>query len=481
VESRLPIQLKMNFSGENALAVNLRTGLFVILVEQNSPPREQPFESAMTPAAVIAKRLATFDQVAGMAVTDRLRTEVAHDPVDAAALLADASGKPCLMTLSGKGSSRDRIRDCLARAASKGIRSVLVVTGDRSDRHALKRSPTGRITPYPSGYFDSVAALRLIRNSTTGLYAGAGINPFKYNAPDQFLQYYKMLRKLNTGAEFIVTHAGWDMKKLQELQWFLQMRELSYPVLARIKLLSPEDIQVIHNDPYPGVQSARLFYAMLQRESSLNAAQCMAAQLNRIGLQAAGCKLLGYSGVQLTGLRDVKTAEMVLTRIREALDQFKSYPDWVTAWQEFHNFIEFAPRPAPFYAFENLLTREHQHYDAAAAALSTQAWPAPRLGDRWRSLWLKWLLAPDMPKGISSSARFFGCRGCRRQDCEFRHCYYLCPKECPKALVFGACGGSAPDGTCEFGQAACFFHRVVALAAARHELDRLAEGIPPSD
>lgn len=478
-DGRAPIQLKMNFSGENPLAAALRAGQFLLLVEQNTPPREQPFESALAPAVGVARSLAQVPAVVGLAVTDRLRAEDSHDPVDAGAALAEAAGKPCLLTLSGKGSSRDRLRDCLARAASRGLRNVLAVTGDRSDQHVLRRGPTGRVLPYPAGYAESVATLRLIRGTTTNLYAGAGVNPYKYNAADQFLQYYKMLRKLNSGAEFLVTHVGWDMRKLQELQWYLQMREASYPVIARVALLSPADIQVIHDGPVPGVETARLFYAMLQRESSLSAAQCMAAQLHRIGLQVAGCKLLGYSGVQLVGLRDAKTSEMVLARIAEALGQYRSYPEWLAAWGEFHNFIDFAPRPDPFYMFHNLGRPEQVYYRADTARPADHPWPHARTADRLRSCLMRWATHPGMPETLTRAARFVACRGeCRTRDCGFRACLHLCPRDCPKNLAAGACGGSAPDGTCEFGHAPCFFHRVVALAARRHELDRLEERLP---
>jgi methylenetetrahydrofolate reductase (NADPH) len=478
-ESRAPIQLKMNFSGENALAAALRAGQFLLLVEQNTPPREQPFDSAMATAVAVARRLAGLEAVVGLAVTDRLRTEDTHDPVDTASLLAEHAGKPCLLTLSGKGSSRDRLRDCLARAASRGLRNVLAVSGDRSDRHVLKRGPTGRVAPYPGGYHDSVATLHLIRGSTTGLFAGAGINPFKYAAADQFLQYYKMVRKLNSGAEFLVTHLGWDMKKLQELQWYLQMREISHPVLARVPLLSPADIAGIHENPVPGVQAARLFYAMLQRESSLSAAQCMAAQLHRIGLQVAGCKLLGYNGVQLVGLRDVKTLDMVLARIEEDLGRYRTYAEWVQAWGEFHNYIDFAPRTDAFYLFQRLLDPEQPHYSAAVAQPGAQPWPRARGADRLRAFTLKWAMHAGVPPQIGKAARFLTCRGeCRGRDCGLRGCLFLCPRDCPKNLPWGACGGSAPDGTCEFGHAPCFYHRVLALGARRHELDRLEEGLP---
>ncbi len=479
-EARAPIQLKMNFSGENPLADALRTGTFTILIEQSSPPREQPFESATATAVAIAKRLAAIPEVAGLAVTDRQRIEDTHDPVDTASLLADTAGKPSLMILSGKASSRDRVRDVLARAASRGIRNILPVSGDKSDRHDLKKTPTGRILPYPAGYFDSVAALNLIRTTTTGLYAGAGVNPFKYNAADQYLQYFKMLRKIASGANFLVTHVGWDMKKLQELQWFLQMREITWPVIARLPLLSAQDIAVIHDGFHPGVHAARLFYAMLQRESTVNPAQCLAAQLTRLGLQAAGCRLLGYSGIQLTGIRDVKTLDMALAKIREALDTHTTYNGWLAAWNEFHNFIDFAPHSHAFYAFENLLKPDFQSYRADQCLPVARAWPKTRLGDLCRSLGLRLGLAAYAPEWVHSTARVLGCGRCKSPACGLRACHYLCPEICPKGLAFGACGGSFPDGTCEFGHAPCFYHRVLALAASRGELERLEEGVQES-
>ena len=482
--SRAPLQLKMNFSGENPLAEALKTGKFVLLVEQNAPGLTQPFDAAMALASGIARRIADLPHVSGLVATDRLRSEDSHDPVATAALLADTSGKPCVMILSGKGANRDRVRDCLARAASHNLRNLLPVTGDRSDKHTpFKRTATGRPVPYPGGYFDSVDSLRLIRGATTGqLFVGAGVNPFKYNAPDQYLQYYTMLRKLAVGADFFMTHAGWDMKKFQELQWFLQMREVQVPVVARLMLLNTDDIQRIHEGLFPGVHVSRLFAAALQRESNFNANQCLASQLHRLGLQAAGCRLMGYSGVNFIGIRDVKTLDMVLGKVEESLKQYQTWSEWVAAWNEYHNFMEFTPVSGGFYAFTNLLDPDKQYYDAATCAMAGHPWPEPRSGDRWRSCALRLLLRPGVPDWVTGPARFLACGNCPAgKDCAFRHAEFLCPRDCPKGLATGACGGSTPDGTCEFGHAPCFFHRVLAVAAARGELDSLETGLTPGE
>ena len=468
-------QLSMSFDSENPLAARLREGSFLILIEHQCALQEQPFDSAVTLGAAMAKRIKDLPEIAGMSVTDRLKGEDSHDPVDTAAVLAEASGKPPVLIISGKGSDASRVRDLLARAGSCGVRNLVAVTGDRSDKHT-HREGLRKVPLYAGGYMDSVDILRLARTAGGGFLMGAAVNPYKYNVVDQYLQYYKMLRKTGTGAEYLITNVGWDMKKLQELQWYMQMRDLETPVIARLKLLSVDDIGVVHEGLLPGVHVARTFAALLQRESNINANQSLAAQLHRLGLQVVGCKLLGYSGVAIAGLRDVRALDMAVSRIHEALDTYRDYADWLAAWNEFHSFIDFGPVPNAFYGFSGLLTPDRQMYDPDQCGLADYSLPVPSLADSCRAALLPALFSEKCPQPISNATRKLLCRRCACSTERLRHCYYLCPAACPKGLVYGACGGSHPDGTCEFGHAPCFFRRVLALAARNHELDRLEEG-----
>ncbi|MCF7854428.1 MAG: methylenetetrahydrofolate reductase C-terminal domain-containing protein [Candidatus Pacebacteria bacterium] len=479
-EKHSPQQLKMNFSGENPLASRLRSGEFSILVEYDSPQQEQPLESALAPGKAIAQRIKGHPLVAGMAVTDRLRGEDTHDPVHLAETLTDIAGKPVLLHVSGKGSDTKRIQDLLARAASGGISNILAVTGDRSDKHPPK-GPLGRVPKHPVGYRDSVNIVRDAAQTDSPFLVGAAVSPYKYNPTDQYLQYYKMMRKLASGAEFLVSQAGWDMKKLQELQWFLQMRERDVPVIARVMLLSAEDIAHMHEGFLPGVTVSRAFIAMLQRESNINATQSLAAQLQRIGLQVAGCKLLGYSGVQLAGIRDERTLTMVLKRVEETVASLQSYPDWVAAWNEHHNDLQFAPAADAYYAFRNLLDPAQQMYNPDACPMSERPFPKPSRKDLLRAATLRILFAPKVSPSLKQAVQTVICRGCTSAPtCEWQYSAFLCPAACPKQLVYGACGGSGDKGRCEFGHTTCFFHRVLAVMASRHELD-LMEAEVPSD
>ena len=466
----------MDFGTEDPLAEHLRQGEFSILMEVDTPPRTQPFKSAVAIGEAVARQCRNWDCVTGLSVTDRLTCEDAHDPVDTAKAVGEAGGKPILMHISGKGSDTKRVRDLLARASSPGIRNVLAVTGDRSDKHPRRRG-FGRFPHHPAGYLDSVDIVKTAAKGEPAFHVGGAINPFKYNPADQYLQFYKLLRKLACGAEFVMTQTGWDMKKLQELQWFLQMREVDVPVIARLALLSPDDIHRLHEGIVPGVMVSREFCAMLQRESAVNEEQSLAGQLRRIALQVTGCRLLGYSGVQISRIRDEQTAKKVLSSIDAAMQDITSYGDWVAAWKDFHSDVNFAPIHEPYYVFANLLTPELQWYNAEQALLTEQAFPGPQWSDRVRSRLLGIFLADTMPAPVRRGARSLVCRKCREESCGLERCFYLCPYACPKGLSYGACGGTAPDGTCEFGHATCFFHRVLAVAAQRHASDRLEEAL----
>ena len=48
------------------------------------------------------------------------------------------------------------------------------------------------------------------------------------------------IKKLNFGANFIITQAGWDLLKHQELRWYLEKRGFYEPSLARILFLKPK-------------------------------------------------------------------------------------------------------------------------------------------------------------------------------------------------------------------------------------------------
>ena len=465
-------QLNIQFEKSNPFAEQLRSGQFTVVVECHTPATGQPFDSGVALAQNIAQHVKRLQKVTALAVTDRLQGEERYDPARVADILGNAAEKPIVMHLSGKGSSQERVSDQISQAASSGIRNILAVTGDRSHKHpqphTLNRSPR-----YEKGYMDSVAILRALAEAQPEFYPGAGVNPYKYNPADQYLQYYKMMRKINSGAEFIITNFGWDMKKLQELQWYLQMRDIGVPVLARIGLLTPTEIAALGDTAVPGVPVSKSFAALLQRESNVNATQSLAAQMQRLALQIVGCRHLGFSGVQLTAIRDAKTLDMILKRADQLAADLHTYADWVQAWNEHHGELNFAPSSNSYYIFTKLLDPEQQMYDPDNCRMTAHDFPAPRKADRLWAMTMGRLMSTTAPEFLRDLAIKISCRKCTSIPCDLSYSNSLCPKPCPKRLVYGACGGSQADGTCEFGLQICFFQRVLALASIHHDFDRL--------
>ncbi|MDT8391458.1 MAG: methylenetetrahydrofolate reductase C-terminal domain-containing protein [Lentisphaeria bacterium] len=470
-------QLTMDFSGDNPFSRHLNGGEFSAMIECATPSTEQPFDSAVVMSETLARKIKDMPFISGMLVTDRQKGEDTHDPVDMAARLAAASGKPVVLTISGKGSDEKRVRDLLARASSAGIRNILAVTGDKSEDHPVGGHSFLRPGKHPKGYFDSIETILTARGAGYPFCLGAGVNPYKYNAADTYLQYYKMIRKIACGADFMVTHVGWDMKKLQELQWYLQMREIGVPVIARLALLSPDDIRRIDRNLFPGVCLSRPFAAALQRESDLSDTQSLAAQLQRLSLQIAGCKLLGFNGVQIAGVKDVQTLDMVLKRAKETLNRYQDYEDWATAWNDHHRAMEFSPLAQAYYVFKNPLSPKQWLYDPETCKLTDCPFPHASRRDHLQSAFMDFCLSDKMPEPVGKILANLIAPGHIPDRKQLEYCFNLCPHTCPKDLVYGACGGSRPDGVCEFGQEVCFFHRVLALAAEKHLLDRLEEPV----
>ncbi len=474
--SREPQQLNMDFGGSNSFAEALRAAQFLLVIEQNVPAADQALAPAVAMGHAMAERAAQDPQVAAFSLTDRLRSPSTHDSLAFAEGLVKNTRLPVMLTISGKGSTPDRVMALAARAKSMGIRNFCCVTGDGATDHPPVRHP--RVTTsYPTGYLDGVDIARLVRRHDKSFCVGAAVNPFKYTLADQFLQYYKMIRKLESGANFLIAHAGWDMKKLQELQWFLRLRDLGHGVLARVRLLSPDEVGNLESSVCPGVCVPREFTATLQRECTVNESQFLAAQLPRLGLQVIGCRLLGYSGVVLAGIRSPGVLDMVLKQIQVAESAYPDYDTWLEAWNDYHGSLQFSPIPAPFHAFHDLLTPGRATYDADTCQSTAVDFVPPLLRDRIGAALFPLLLSARSPEGLRKASRFL----LRRHDTtsleRLRHCWYLDNSPCPKRLVLGPCGGSGPRGTCEFGQGPCFFHRIFALAASRHELDLLEEGI----
>jgi methylenetetrahydrofolate reductase (NADPH) len=458
-----PGQLEITFEKNRALRQHLHDGDFSLIVEVPLPAKEQPFQLSMLPATELAGYAADEPRITALAITEGFAVGTErHDLGRVIARLREFTDKEIIPTIVGRGLTADTLNGSLADLDSAGIATALSVTGfaPRDQR------PNGR----PGDYMDSTHILCDVRKRVPDILRGAAVNPFKYNVADAYLQYYKMVRKINCGADFLVTEAGWDIKKHQELQWYLQQRGLATPVIARLRAVRSDDVVGIIDGEAPGQTLSREYATMLQREAALGDQQAFAAQLRRIALLAAGCKIFGYSGVQIAGVLDVEKLSALVDHIHDTFEELPDYATWLRAWQDFHNRVEPAPSPHSYYLYRSLLDTEGADYAADRAKASKQRLPTPTFREKLAFTTGRAMALHRRSGPLSTPVKRVLC-GTTDTDWQLDKTFYQAASGCPKGLEDGACGGSRPDGSCELGHAPCFYHQCLALARWRNTLE----------
>lgn len=354
--SELSQQLKMNFSRPttNRWQQNLNQGVFSLLIEHAAPGRDTAPEVASERlAALEAAALERKELPCSLAITDRYMFTDSWRTAEYAAALSEENRDRHIIYLSGRGTAPREMRELLGLCRNGGIPNIVPVTGDGfpgEDERATRMHC----------FTEDVHVLKhLQEDDHSPFFAGAVVNPFKYRPDALFAQYFKMIKKINCGANFLIAQAGWDMAKLQALKWYLTYRNLEYPVVARLILLSPEWMEKIISGHFPGITISRDFQSILKQELRYSVKQFEAAQWQRLALQAAGCRLMGFSGIQLAGVDTPEKLAIASRRIQEALQQYHSFEYWITEYHSYMARAEMAPDTNSFYLFEHLLKRSH--------------------------------------------------------------------------------------------------------------------------
>ncbi len=475
------LQLQMNLDAaptRNRFREQLNSGEFVLLVENSSPGKD-------TDPAAASGRLAELESAvlaikcipAALAVTDGYHiSERSWRAAEYVAALSPENRDRHVLYLSGRHTDRNELKTLTHLAREAGICNLVAVSGDAIRGESARENRKHR-------FFESIetlAELQGLKTKTPLLMTGATINPFQYSSYSLFAQYGKMIRKINSGAEFIVTQAGWDMLKLQTLRWYLSLRNFFFPTIARLIVLTPERVEKILAGHHPGVNISPDFRKILDKELRFSLNQFEAAQWRRLELQAAGCRLLGYSGIQLSGVDNRARLDIAAERIAAALEEFTSFDHWLSEYNSYLARAEMAPMTASFNLFDRTLRRSYPETPPRMGDIGE-----PEVGAGENMAWnLRNFLFANSDRQDPDSRRllktlFAGCKGCEK--CRLPQTEYVCPELCPKRLANGPCGGIRPDGNCEipnFGE--CVHRKIARLAYAHDRLSSLEDTIVPS-
>jgi len=464
------LQQEMNFSARsNRFREHLDHGDFVLLIESAPPDRViDPASGAAQMAELENAVLGVSGVNASLAILDRGGAAGSWRSVEYAAKLPEANRDRHVVYLSGANTSEDEMLDLLKVAGNAGCVNVVPVTGSVPAGIPLRECRRRR-------FAESIQMTAAA--SGMGLFAGAAVNPFQYNAFSLFGQYFSLARKFRSGAGFVVTQAGWDMLKLQSLNWYLMGRELCYPMIARLMLLTPDQVERISAGKVPGVFISEDFKRILSKELLYSRTQFEAAQYRRLELQAAGCRLFGFSGVQLSGVEYPAQARIAAERIANAITEYNSFEQWLEEYNSYLASVEMAPFSDDFCLYDRVLQRP---YPADGGVETGDVGPSETSWmERCRYHLRKFLFsgADSQRAGNSRLLKVLlnHCRGC--SACHLAANQFICPHTCPKGLINGPCGGVRPDGRCEIGDFECIHSQIARIAHWRGALPELEKNL----
>lgn len=399
-------------------------------------------------------------------------------PPDWLAGMLAAAGRQTVVHLACKDINRNGLESAAWRYAAEGCDNILALTGD------YPTTEFGGMTK-PVFDLDSVSLIELLRRMNEGLvvpgrrgkpetlpstnfYIGCCVSPFKRLQRELIPQYFKLEKKIEAGARWILPQLGYDMRKFHEIKLFLESRSLQIPVIGNVYLLTRPIAKLFHSGQLPGCVVSDELLADAQRHGAAQDKgrsffRCLAAK------QLAVFKGLGFAAGYLGGISRADT-------FFEIIDMARSFGE--DDWRDFLPEICYS-LPDEFFLFEHDektgLSTPDRINPAYARSLERRArskyvtinyrisrtvhklmftrglWfynVTARIFARWDKRQKPGLLfrLAYLVERVSKRV-LYGCEDCG--DCSLTDCAYLCPRaRCAKDQRNGPCGGSR-DGRCE--------------------------------
>jgi methylenetetrahydrofolate reductase (NADPH) len=375
-------------------------------------------------------------------------------------------GTEPLVHLACRDKNRSQIESMLYGLAASGVRNILALSGDYPSPEGFEGKPK------PVFDMDPVNVVRLIEAMNRGLehyamgkkvvlaptdlFVGVCVSPFKQLESELMAQYYKLKKKIEGGAKFIITQIGYDARKYHELLQWLRVNHFNVPLLVNVYVLPYSTAKLMNSNRIPGCVVTDKLVSELAEEAKAPDKGKNARLLRSAKLYAIA-KGMGYAGAHIGG--HGITSDMVEYIITQGEELAK---DWEKLVPEFDY-----PQPEGFYLFEKDLNTG-LNTDRATKGPSK---PSPPLIYRLSRIahvtlfeeksWVFRMLRPvarwvDVSPKAKTVLEFFEhlaktvlfhCLNCG--DCALFDVAFVCPmSQCPKNQRNGACGGSY-QGWCE--------------------------------
>jgi methylenetetrahydrofolate reductase (NADPH) len=400
-----------------------------------------------------------------------------------------------------KDKNRNQIESILYAFDRIGIHNVLAMTGD-FPLYGFE----GKAKPVFD--FDSVQLLHLIGRMNEGLdidgrapgggtrlpptrvFKGCAVSPFKKLESETLAQYFKLWKKVQAGADFIITQVGYDVRKHDELLRWMRHNKIRTPVLGNVYILNLPVARAMNQKYIPGCVVTDKLYRDCEEESR-SPDGGKSSSLTRAAKQVAVLRGIGYNGVHIGGPNlTYEDVEWVIGKSTELSG----------GWESLVHEFDF-PQSGGFYVYEKDPRTGLNNNNCLAKTESRGMRPGYAL----MRIFHRTVFAPGSPLYGAACSFFKAIDGmplasflteleywikfvssrCRRcGDCTLAEIAFLCPQsQCPKFLLNGQCGGSV-EGWCEVhpNKKQCIFVRAYDRLKLYGEQESLkSEYIRPRD
>ena len=412
------------------------------------------------------------------------------------------AGKEVVIHLTCKDLNRNGLESEAWLLDSEGFHNILAMTGD------FPVAGTDGLAK-PVFDIDSVGLISMLNKMNQGLdpkngrtnseqrlqntrfCVGAVTTNFKLREGEVMPQYFKLRKKIECGAQFIINQIGFDSRKLSELRAYMDAHGLrEVPLIGNVYLLSARVAQLFHEGRIPGVVLPRpLLDLCLKHAQSPDGGKSFFNEF--AAKQIAILRGLGFRGAYLGGIHNFRA-------IAKVLEIERSFG--TNDWKQFAKEIRFS-RAGEFHFYaENPESglADPSRRDTAVQSSPTK-YPGPlyqlsklthdlmftpgttltRMGEKLcRS-------AKDSSQGPAplrmmehlSKLALFQCKDCG--DCSLPEIAFLCPEsQCAKNQRNGPCGGTR-DGQCEVdGYGDCIWQRAYERLKYEKRADQLLDHVP---
>lgn len=428
-------------------------------------------EKSAVKARDFANQLVTYESVDWVSITDNAggNPQLAPEALGKPILYA---GKEVVIHLTCKDLNRNGLESAAWALNSEGFHNILAMTGDFpiSGNDGLAKPVfdidsvglISMLTKMNQGFSlqrRGKAAAKQLEN--TNFLIGAVTSNFKLYEGEVMPQYYKLQKKIECGAHFIINQIGYDSRKIDELRIYMDnhgMKET--PLIGNVYMLNGRVAKVFNAKKIPGVVVSD---ALLEKCEKQGRAEDNGKMFfyTLAAKQMAIYKGLGYRGVYLGGVHDLSDIENILI-----IEKSFSEDDW----QQFVTEISYS-RPEEFYFYQKDeetgladVSTETSGNDAVKSkgagfsyrlsrlfhdTMFTQGKPLCKIGEQICKNSKNPMQGPKLLRIIEqvSKALLFECKDCG--DCSLPDIAYLCPEsQCAKNQRNGPCGGTN-DGRCE--------------------------------